>query len=204
MDRVERRDETTLAKHRERISELLLQHHTKSEIIEIMHIEFGINLTRKQLDGDITTIQRTWIHSANINYDFMINQEIARIDALEAELWRQLRRSAEPKVREIIDRLPNRDALSDEDVDFIVAKIQTQRETVPINPVYFTKIIDVQKERRRLLGMYAPSRSEVSMHHVVEVKGYDVVSPDDWDDVIEGKVIQKVEVIENPKEELPE
>lgn len=200
------RDGTTLAKHRERISELMLQHHTKNEIIEIINQEFGITLTRRQIQNDIKIIQESWLYSMNVNYDLLINQELARLDSLESELWRQLRSSAEPQVREIIDRFPPNfgEETTDEYVEFVITKIQTQRQTMPINPAYFTKIIDVQKERRRLLGLYAPTRAEVAMHHTVEVKGYDVISPDDWDNVVEGKVVKKVEQIEDKEEDLSE
>ena len=200
------RDAITITKHRERISELLLQHYTKSEIIEAISQEFGVTLTRRQLDADVQRIQSSWISSMNINYDLMINQELARLDSLESELWRQLRKSSEPKVREIIDRLPDtiKDGLSKENVEYIISRVQTHKETTPVNPVYFSRIIDVQKERRRLLGMYAPKRSEVAMHHTVEVKGYDVISPDDWDNVVEGNVVKKVEKIEDTQKDIPE
>lgn len=200
------RDNITLTRHRERISELMLQHHTKGEIVEIINQEFGITLSRRQVQNDMKIIQESWLRAMNVNYDLLMNQELARLDSLEAELWRQLRQSAEPQVREIIDRFPARvkEELSEEDVEFVITKIQTQRQTVPINPAYFTKIIDVQKERRRLLGIYAPSKAEVAMHHTIEVKGYDVVSPDDWDNVIEGNIITKVERIEDEEENLPE
>lgn len=200
------RENIELTKHRERISELLLQHYTKAEMKAIILEEFGIELSTYQLNRDIEHIQMSWIAQMTVNYDLLINQEIARLDALEAELWRQLRRSGESRIKEVIDRLPIRvkDNLEDEDVRYIISKIQTAKEGSQVNPIYFSRIIDVQKERRRLLGMYAPKRTEVALHHTIEVKGYDIVSPDDWDDVIEGRIVHKIEANENWQEEIPD
>ena len=189
------RDNVIIDGHRLRISELLLQHYDKSEIIATIKEEFGYELTGAQLRLDIDAIQLGWIASANLNYDLMMNQELARLDALETELWKQLRKSAEPKVREVIDRLPRKIAeeLTEEEVGYIIAKVQSTKESGAINPVYFSRIIDVQKERRKLLGMYAPKHTKVDLVHTVNVKGYNIVSPDDWDDAIEGKTIEKIE-----------
>ncbi len=187
------RDSYSIDRHRLRISELLLQHYDKSDMLAIIKEEFGVELSMKSLNNDIDQIQMSWIATANLNYDMMINQELARLDALETELWKQLRKSAEPKVKEVIDRLPMRGELTEEDIDYIISKVQSTKESGAVNPVYFNRIIDVQKERRRLLGMYAPKKIEMDMRHTVNVKGYDIVSPDDWDDVIEGKVIEKLE-----------
>lgn len=180
-----RRTKDQLSRDRMRVSELLLQQYKRREIISIIKKETGYELSSQQLTTDIRIIRESWLAQSDVNYDAMINLELARLDSLEAELWRQLRNSDNPTVREIVDEyVRGEPGESDEErIERVVQKVSRMTQNNQVNPTFFTHIINVQKERRKLLGVYAPSRLGIIVNQEITVKGYKGVSPDDWPSV---------------------
>lgn len=129
------------------------------------------HISRSQVTRDIGKLRDEWAEQRVDNMDFLVNRELARLDHLEARLWEVLGISEKHR-KEII-----RSNAGDSEKDIV--------EDLPPNPAIFDKIISVQKERRKLLGLYSTA---VNLVQNIEVKGYEVVSPDDWDDgrVVEG------------------
>lgn len=176
-----RRTKDQLSRDRLRITELLLQTEPRKNIIAIIKSENGYELSPQQLSTDIRHIRDSWLVKSDLNYDALINMEIARVDTLEAELWRQMRNSSDPTVREIVDEYIRSGSPDDEDgIERVIQKVSTMTQTNPVNVAYFGQIQKVQIERRKLLGVYAPARLGISVTQEVIIKGYDSISPDDW------------------------
>lgn len=181
-----------LKKDRVRISELMLKQHTHGEIAEIVYEETGIELTRRQISYDVTGIRKAWLTRQRENYDVMVTEELYRLDILERELWRSLRASADPKIKEIIEKhMIKGDVEIGTEASLQVRKMTEHIDKTGINPTFFDQIMRVQQERRKLLGLYAPTVSLERIEKKVVVKGYREVSPSDWPDAIEGEIIRR-------------
>lgn len=180
----------------------LLQGYEQQEIADRLFEATGLRLSREQIKYDISKIRRDWMQKQESSYDALVNQELARLDALEAELWRAMRESAASKERRTIEEIARKvkDAaeLDDTQYNLFVDRVSTTIEKGQVNPAFFTQIMEVQKERRRLLGLYPATRMGLDIHKREEIiiKGYGrapqtglIVSPDDWPDadVVEGE-----------------
>jgi hypothetical protein len=88
-----------------------------------------------------------------------------------------------------------RDAIADsidqgEDSETFVNKVTETTEVRIGDPRFLAQIHEIQKERRKILGVYAPELHQLDIRKI-ELKGYSGGwSPDMWDndDIIEGNV----------------
>jgi len=184
-----KRSNEQVLRDRKRIADLILQGHTHQEIADTLYKETGIQISRRMVTTEVGKIRKDWLENRRDSYDMFINQEMSRLDTLERELWRAWRVScqgAEKKiVEEIAKQLSDNDE-SDEDYELVVSKVTTiLDDRGGVGDIkLFDKIISVQKERRRLLGLYAPARLGIDLRQKTElvVKGYAIrdVSPDVW------------------------
>lgn len=168
------------------VSDLWLRKMTYAEIAEFMSEKRGVIYTERMVGLDVERLRERWTTSVFDNYNAYINQELNRIDALEAELWRAVRDSAEGRTRDMVTNYVNGEG------DITGQQIMKAIEKSGITPRFFDQIIEVQKERRRLLGLYPDKSVTVKLEH--KVKGYKTVSPGDWPDnhsdkVIEGQIV---------------
>jgi hypothetical protein len=62
----------------------------------------------------------------------------------------------------------------------ILAKVRTMEKNLRPDARLYSLIIEVQKERRRLLGLYPATRISMEVGTDLRVKGYEMVSPDSW------------------------
>lgn len=175
--------------HRYLISAWIQKGYNSYQIRDMIAEETGIELSVGQVGSDIRYIRDGWMKRHDINYSALIVQEMARLDSLETELWARMRDSATPKVRSVIERWAkgvNLREMSEAELDGLAAKITETTEAGSVDPRYFSLIADAQKERRRLLGLYAPETKNINQK--VLIKGYKEVSPSDWDTVaVEGE-----------------
>ena len=180
---------------RTRVSELLLVGYTHEEIAEILASETGIELSRRQITYDVNKVREDWLTRRVDNYDAIVNEELARVDAYERIVWNELRESKSDKVRKVVEQLRRKSKKDDDpaDEEMFVARItETIEKTNTADVQLLRLILDCHQERRRIRGAYAPVRSDVDIHKTtVVVKGYATVSPDDWDDPIEGEFEEK-------------
>lgn len=174
---------------RKRIAELKLQRYTDKEIAKKLKKETGLALSRRQINYDLGIIRKNWMNGSRQTYDTYVTIELARLDALENSIWDAMRGSATGKKKTVIEKTMEElnSAMSDEEREAIISKVIETTETVAINPAYFAQIQEAQKERRRLLGLYAPQ--QLNINKTVVTKGYIDVSPNDWPDVIEGELV---------------
>jgi hypothetical protein len=111
---------------------------------------------------------------------------------LAGELAGELASQNEYVTQEVLEAII-RDALADsleagEDAETFINKITTTTEVRIGDPRYLSQIHEIQKERRKILGVYAPEMHQLDIRKV-ELKGYaGGWSPDEWkeDDIIDG------------------
>lgn len=81
-----------------------------------------------------------------------------------------------------------------ESSETFVNKIVETTQTSVGDPRFLAQIHEIQKERRKIQGVYAPELHDIRMAKI-EVKGYKGGwSPDDWpsaDDVVDGEVVEE-------------
>ena len=177
-----KRSKDQVVHDRARVAELKLQQYTDNEIAKILAKETGLVLSRRQITYDMGKVRKSWLEKQQASYAMHVAIELARIDALEREIWVALRASTKHSWRETIDKIVSNPSMPDE---LTVAKVQKMTESSSANPAYFAQIMACHTERRKLLGLYAPQ------HSIVEkrvIKAYATVSPGDWpSDAIEGE-----------------
>lgn len=204
VDTSPKRNEIQIVNDRRRIATLLLQGYTHSNIRDILETETGISLSRRTITNDVAAIRKDWQEQQREDYTALINQEIERLSAAEIEAWRAWRSSCGDKEQETIEQVaryikPEAGYVPDPDEYNLMVKNVTQviKKSGGVgDPRFFNIILDIQRERRKLLGLYAPSKVGVNVTSKTEivVKGYAVqsVSPDAWpslaDGIIEGEV----------------
>jgi hypothetical protein len=199
VDTAPKRNEIQILNDRRRIADLLLQGLTHMEIRDVIEYETGISLSRRTITNDVAAIRKDWQEQQRQSVAAWVNQELARCDSTESDLWRSWRASCGDQEQETIEKvaryLKTQDGEEDDEY-----KLRVQRVTSIIkksggvgDPRFMTLIINVQQERRRLLGLYAPARLGVDVTNRTEiiVKGYAVkeVSPDAWPEIGDGNVI---------------
>lgn len=175
------------------ITELTLKQYTQSEIIDILEQETGIRLSQQQVSYDLQKVKKEWLKSTHENYNYLMQRELARVDALEAEIWHAMRDSVKGKAKSVIEQARRKvseasDEQDEAEYEMVIVKTQEILEENSVNPSYFAQIQACQQERRKLLGLYAPQ--QIGVQKTIVVKGYKKVSPDDWPDVIEGEIVK--------------
>lgn len=189
-----KRSPDQIVRDRARIAELKLMHHTDQQIADILQDETGIELSRRQINYDMGKIRDQWRTAQHDAYNTLVMMELARIDTLEKEIWEAIRKLSDGErekqrvVREVRKKLDEAAGEADDSgYGLVIAEQYKTIENASIPSSYFSQIIECQKERRRLLGLYAPT--QIGVQKTVVVKGYKTISPEDWPDVIEGRIV---------------
>lgn len=90
-----------------------------------------------------------------------------------------------------------------EDSQTFVNKITTTTEGKVGDPRFLAQIHEIQKERRKILGVYSPELHAIHLQKI-EVKGYTGGwSPDDWkeEDIVDGETVPQKELGDGNKEQ---
>jgi hypothetical protein len=181
-----KRNDDQVREYRALVAELMMQGYTQVEMTNIINERRGLNLSRSTIARDVGIIRRDWLETQRTSYEALMNEELLRLDVLEREMWRTLRESSEGMKRIVTDKIVNDGNLE----DAVIKRVTETIEQSGVNNRLFDQILECQKERRRLLGLYAPTG--VSVHKEIVVKGYQVVSPEDWPEpkttIIEGEM----------------
>jgi hypothetical protein len=182
---------------RMRMADLLLKGFSRNDIRNIIEDETGVSLSLTTIRNDIKAIRKEWQKERVESYDEMVNREESRLDALESELWGAWRSSCKDDEREVVEKLAKQVADDPDQIELIISKVTTTRNDKKGvgDTKIMAQIIDVQKERRKLRGLYAPATLGVNINTKSEltVKGYGHpnVSPDVWPDIIDGEVVEQ-------------
>ena len=114
---------------------------------------------------DIQTLWDEWRESRLEDTDELVTLELARIDDTCRELWEQWEKSKENFTRQTRKQKgsPTRDAQTGQTS---IRTTQTERTETDIqglgDPSYIAEIRKQLEERRKLLGLYAPEKKELS------------------------------------------
>lgn len=189
-----KRGKNQIIRDRKRVSELILQGYSHQDIADLLYSETGIKLSRRTITADVSIIRKDWLQERRDNYDELIDKELARCDSTEREMWRAWRLSCSDTEKKIVEEIARQLADDDEEYELIVKKVITTVEGSSGDPRFLDKIIQVQRERRRLLGLYAPARLGIDIRQKNEliIKGYAVrdASPDAWPSLEDGNIIE--------------
>lgn len=191
-----KRTKIQIVNDRSRISDLLLMSHTQREIRTIINGEGGMDLSLTTIRNDIESIKNDWRSKTIDNYDELMNRELDRIDSTEREAWRAWRRSCGDNEREIVEQVAKEIEDAGGDTELVIAKITkiVDKNKGVGDPRFFDKIISLQIERRKLVGLYAPTKLGIDINKKSEliIKGYAIkeVSPDVWPEIVEGEVVE--------------
>lgn len=114
---------------------------------------------------DIQTLLDEWRESRIEDTDELVTLELARIDDTCRELWEQWEKSKEDFTRQTRKQKgsPTRDADTGQTS---IRTYQTERTETDVqglgDPSYISEIRKQLEERRKLLGLYAPEKKELS------------------------------------------
>lgn len=114
---------------------------------------------------DIQTLLDEWRESRLEDTDELVTLELARIDDTCRELWEQWEKSKTDynKTERKQKGSPSRDAQSGQTS---IRTYQTERKETEVialgDPAYIAEIRKQLEERRKLLGLYAPEKKELS------------------------------------------
>ena len=114
---------------------------------------------------DIQTLLDEWRESRLEDTDELVTLELARIDDTCRELWEQWEKSKENFTRQTRKQKgsPTRDAETGQTSIRTYQTERTETEVVCLgDPSYIAEIRKQLEERRKLLGLYAPEKKELS------------------------------------------
>lgn len=115
--------------------------------------------------NDVQTLLEEWRESRLEDTDELVTLELARIDDTCRELWEQWEKSKENFTRQTRKQKgsPTRDADTGQTS---IRTYQTERTETDVqglgDPSYIAEIRKQLEERRKLLGLYAPEKKELS------------------------------------------
>ena len=134
-----------------RIASLYLQQWTQAEIAR------EVGLSQGMISNDLKLIQNRWREETAFNLDEAKGKELARLDALEREYWAAWERSKNERTKKrqetdgkAKDGKPN------------VKKLSIQMEQRDGNPAFLDGVRNCIADRRKLLGLDAPTKSELT------------------------------------------
>ena len=134
-----------------RIASLYLQQWTQAEIAR------EVGLSQGMISNDLKLIQKRWREETAFNLDEAKSMELARLDTLEREYWAAWERSKSERAKKrqetdgkAKDGKPN------------VKKLSIQMEQRDGNPAFLDGVRNCIADRRKLLGLDAPTKSELT------------------------------------------
>lgn len=141
------RERVNLAERREKVAQLYLAGHTQAEIAGIVHC------SRPTVTIDLQLIRRDWRQSSIANFNERVEKELEAIDRVELEAWAAWERSQHPEEQVTETTVPGGKG-----------KRKPQKTKVTRgqcgDPRYLAQIADCIAQRRKLLGLDAPVKSE--------------------------------------------
>lgn len=128
---------------------------------EVMR-RLGLNsYSLETVKRDVYTLMEEWRENRIDDTDQLVTLELKRIDEAVAELWDQWELSKEDHEKQTTTERASKDGSIKGDKR---SQIETKTSSVRGlgNPAYIAEIRQQLQERRKLLGLYAPEKKEVS------------------------------------------
>jgi len=133
----------------------------QSEVMKRLSLETYSTAT---VHKDIQTLLKEWRESRLEDMDLALQLELERIDETCRELWDQWEKSKQDYTKTASKRKgsPSRDKAGQSTIK-TYQKEETETEIVQCgNPSYIAEIRQQLTERRKLLGLYAPDKKELT------------------------------------------
>lgn len=137
-------------------------------IADEVKARMGTSCSTRTIWNDIQDLLKEWQANRIQDVDARLQLELERIDDCVAELWEQWDKSKEDWVKEYNKRVgvpvPEAgDGGGEQTTILTVKRENTSQNVVGLgNPAYMSEIRQQLMERRKLLGLYAATKSEVT------------------------------------------
>lgn len=147
------------------VAQLYKRQHSYNQIrTEVMR---RLNLKTYSLStvhSDIQFLLSEWREQRLTDMEDVLQLELERIDDTCRELWEQWEASKKETVKQASKRKGTPSRAGSSSSGITTSSIETKTETTQRlgNPAYISEIREQLKERRKLLGLYAPEKKDVS------------------------------------------
>ena len=133
------------------IVRLYLKQKSHREIAEVL------NVSVQYVGRQLKQIKDAWLESTLVDFNRRQNQELARIDALEAEYWSAWEGSKSDETREALEYV---------DEDSIMRLSRKRLETIKKNGTssFLQGIQWCIEQRCKILGLHAPKEIKIDQH----------------------------------------
>lgn len=128
------------------VAEMYLEGHTMAAIAEALEAANGIKYSVNMVNYDLREIRKRWRSSAVRDFDAHREEQLARLDLLEAKAWREFERSCEDYYKQTTGTGPMGP----------IDKEETGGQTG--DPRYMNVILNIVERRCKLLGLDAPTK----------------------------------------------
>ena len=181
-----RRTEEQLMVDRESAVSLSLQGHTHPEIARILTEKRDYSVSTGMVSNDLAKGRQELAERFVERTEMMLSYEIRRVEVLEGVAWKKFREFGSEGEMSEIERVD----ITGERQEVMRRYLSQKNAGVELG--WFNKIIDLQKERRRLLNMYAPTHLTLVHNQKDEVKTKTYIgwTPEAWKskNVLEGEL----------------
>ncbi len=140
------------------VSELLAKGFNNQQIIETVKIKYGLDWKMRHVNVMKDLLHKLWRCEIAHTMNDQIAREIATIDVQLKESWEAWEFSKKG-IKHEKKRTTKSDSPSDE-MTYNVEEVITDTDTCAGDVKYLQHINELGKERRKLLGLYAPEKKE--------------------------------------------
>ena len=154
------------------VAELYKRGWTIRRITEEVRSRLGTTCSTRTIWNDVQDLLKEWRETRIDDIDMRLQLELERIDDCVSELWEQWEKSKEDWIREHNKKVGVPVPADDGDgkgkggdaTEIVTVKRENMTENVVGlgNPAYIAEIRQQLSERRKLLGLYAATRTEVT------------------------------------------
>lgn len=138
-----------LAERRQQAARLYMQGLSYEQIGD----RLGVH--KSQISRDLAKVRQEWRESADRATGEWVAQELARLEAIEAEAWAAWKRSTQDRQTVTKETGPRGGAM-------VTVKTTTRTDGQAGDAALLAKVLDCVKQRREMLGLDVPKRTEVS------------------------------------------
>lgn len=138
-----------------------------------------LGVTQQQISLDIKAIRAEWQRTMAEEYDRLKAEQLAKIDAAEAEAWRGWRRSQRDS-KKVTEKRSKRNG-------GVRAVITVREENRAGDPRFLLVVLACIVHRCRLFGLDAPKSQGLG-----GVEGYSLPQDDDLDDLSEAELDERI------------
>lgn len=143
------------------VAEMYLKGFTMAAIAEALEAANGIKYSVNMVNYDLREVRKRWRSSAVRDFDAHREEQLARLDLLEAKAWREFERSCEDYHKRIEqgEELVAPEVSEDgEPLDAPTKLVRTETGGQTGDPRYMNVILNIVERRCKLLGLDAPTK----------------------------------------------